>query len=224
MFRGFKSLYNHISHRIYLLLSVARITIVYLTKHYSRFFTTTPDQPIKQTTNQTINMHFSHFLVIATAALSSATAIANPEAEAYNQLTELQGKLDSAILLGRGLLNNPYAEHDGPAKRAADYLSAAFDAAEQKRDLTIAAPQLERRGLPRTNWCHFVGQGCGKVRRSAEAVKGILGDAELQKRLAEPGLPRTNWCHFVGQGCGKVKRSIDTLLKASEEVLAAYPQ
>jgi hypothetical protein len=161
-------------------------------------------------------MHFAHFVVIATAALSSAAAVANPEAEAYNQLTDIQAKFDSAILVGRGILDNPHAAHDAPAKRAADFFTEALNAAEEKRGLTVAAPELERRGGP--NWCHFIGQGCGKVRRSAEAVNDIT--SELEKRLAG----RPNWCHFVGQGCGKTKRSVDQLHQASKEILATYPQ
>jgi hypothetical protein len=162
-------------------------------------------------------MHFTHIIALATVALSSAAAVANPEASAYAELADVQSKLDAAILVGRSMLANPHAAHDAPAKRVADYLSAAFEAAENKRDLSaIAKPALERRDP--NNWCHFVGQGCGKVRRSAEAVQEILGEPALQKRIAN------NWCHFVGQGCGKTKRSIDQLLSASEEILTAYPQ
>lgn len=178
-------------------------------------------------------MQLTTTLLLIAGAVSAAATAAPPDESAYYIACYAPGgpctKLDQAISAGRGLLHAPSTgEHDEHTKRAADYLSAALDAAADPSVQTFR----KRAPLPgpeawRSRLCGWVGAPCGKVRRSAEAIVEILGDADMQKRWAEPEAKADPWgwrlCPWVGAPCGKARRSIDHLVESANEVLKAIP-
>jgi len=170
-------------------------------------------------------MKFTTVVLVASAVVNATTtnAPSDPFQSLYYDACHAPDgpctKLDQAIASGRGYLNNPWGgKHDDKSKRAEEYLSDALSTAAS-RDV----PAMKKRS-PRPWWfghyCGWVGEGCGKVRRSAAAIQDILGDQGLQKRWAQPFAG--SYCGS-GDACAKAKRSIDHLLAASNEVLEGLP-
>ena len=164
------------------------------------------------------------FVAVMAVTSISAAAIKADDDPYHNACFAPEGpctKLDQAISAANGFLASPeYGSHDANSKSAEEYLKSVIN--------EVSAPEgtvTKRAPMPRNMFCPWVGAGCRKVRRSAEAINDILGNAELQKRWAEPNAEpwrSTNmFCPFVGAGCKKARRSIDTLLDASKDILDA---
>jgi hypothetical protein len=153
--------------------------------------------------------------IVLLAALGAASATAAPTAQDDSFCFLPDGpctQLDAAISSGRALLAarsaSPAPDPNGDA--AVEHFARALDHA--------AAPNaraLTRRSASRFGYfCSWVGEGCGKVRRSAEAVAGALGGEALARRMADPAC--------AGE-CAVAKRSIEGLQLVAREVLGSMP-
>jgi hypothetical protein len=154
----------------------------------------------------------STILLLAALGAASATAGPAPQDTTEDHFCYLPDgpctALDAAVSSGRALLGRSAADPNGAA--AVEVFSRALSAAAARNHRALTKRSASRFGY----FCSWVGEGCGKVRRSAEAVGGALADAALQKRLASPAC--------VGE-CAAAKRSIEGLQLVAREVLASMP-
>ena len=154
----------------------------------------------------------STILVLAALGAASATAAPTPQDDHFcYQPDGPCTQLDNAISAGRALLAarsaSPAPDPNGDA--AVEHFARALNHAAGRN-----ARALTKRSARWGYFCSWVGEGCGKVKRSAEAVGDILGDEALQRRVADPG---------CGGECAAAKRSIEGLRLVAREALGSMP-
>jgi hypothetical protein len=155
----------------------------------------------------------STILFLAALGAASAPAAPTPQDDYLCYLPDGPcTQLDNAISTGRALLAarsaSPAPDPNGDA--AVEHFARALNHAAGRNARALTKRSASRFGY----FCHWVGEGCGKVKRSAEAVGGILGDEALQRRVADPG---------CGGECAAAKRSIEGLRLVAREVLGSMP-
>jgi hypothetical protein len=151
------------------------------------------------------------------AALGAATATAAPTPQDVDTFCYAPDgpctTLDAAIHSGRALLaaRSPAASADPSGDAAVEHFARALSAAAARDARALAKREAGRFGY----YCSWAGEGCGKVRRSAEAVAAVLGDAALARRVAGP--------QCATGDCALARRSIEGLRLVAREALGSIP-